>query len=150
MTSQPKPSLALPGNDTWVTYSDGAARGNPGPASYGAAVIDPGGVLRDEISEAIGITTNNIAEYKGLIAALESALELGARRVEARLDSELIVKQALGQYRVKHPGLLPLFTRVLQLRREFDYISFRHVPRAQNKLADALANQALYRTSKDM
>jgi ribonuclease H / adenosylcobalamin/alpha-ribazole phosphatase len=145
VTNALRPSLDLPGDDTWVTYSDGAARGNPGPASYGAAVIDPEGVLRYEISEAIGVSTNNVAEYKGLIAALEAALEHGARRVQARLDSELIVKQALGEYRVKHPGLLPLFSRLQALRREFDDVSFRHVPRAQNKLADYLANRALDR-----
>ena len=144
------PSLDLPGNDTWVTYSDGAARGNPGPASYGAAVIDPEGALREEISEAIGVSTNNIAEYLGLIAALDGAKRLGARRVEARLDSELIVKQAQGLYRVKHPNLTPLFTRVLQLRRDFEDVTFKHVPRAQNKLADALANEALDRLKRPL
>jgi len=145
VTNTPRPSLELPGNETWVTYSDGAARGNPGPASYGAAVIDPDGVLRDEISVAIGVNTNNVAEYQGLIAALESVLGFGAKRVEARLDSELIVRQAQGQYRVKHPGLLPLFSRVQELLRAFEDVSFRHVPRAENKLADYLANQALDR-----
>jgi ribonuclease HI len=145
VTNSPTPSLDLPGNDTWVTYSDGAARGNPGPASYGAAVIDPDGVLRDEISVAIGFNTNNVAEYQGLIAALESALEHGAKRVQARLDSELIVRQALGEYRVKNAGLVPLFARLTELRHQFEDVSFRHVPRAQNKLADYLANQALDR-----
>lgn len=130
---------------TWVTYSDGASRGNPGPASYGALVIDPGGEVVHEASEALGITTNNVAEYRGLIAALEAALALGARRVEARMDSELLVRQAIGRYRVKNPGLIPLHNRVLNLRGQFDEVVFKHVPRNQNKEADALANQALDR-----
>ena len=91
------------------------------------------------------MTTNNVAEYRGLIAALEAALALGARRVEARMDSELLVRQAIGRYRVKNPGLIPLHNRVLALRTRFDEVVFRHVPRTQNKHADALANQALDR-----
>ncbi len=129
----------------WITYSDGASRGNPGPASYGALVLDPTGKLVHEAAEALGITTNNIAEYRGLIAALEAALALGARRVEARMDSELLVRQTIGRYRVKNPGLIPLHNRVLNLRGQFDEVVFKHVPRAQNKEADALANQALDR-----
>ena len=135
------------GNQTWITYSDGASRGNPGPASYGAVVIDPSGIVKHEASEPLGVTTNNIAEYRGLIAALEAALALGAERVEARLDSELLVRQAIGRYRVKNPGLIPLHNRVLNLRGQFDEVVFRHVPRAQNKRADALANEALDRPS---
>jgi ribonuclease HI len=131
--------------DTWVTYSDGASRGNPGLASYGAVVIDPTGSVVHEASEPLGVTTNNVAEYRGLIAALEAALALGARRVEVRMDSELLVRQAIGRYRVKNPGLIPLHNRVLNLRGRFDEVVFRHVPRAQNKHADALANQALDR-----
>ena len=130
-------------NDLWITYSDGAARGNPGPSSYGAVVIDPTGKVVREIGETLGYTTNNIAEYRGLIAALEGALELGAKRVEARMDSELLQRQATGRYRVKNEGLIPLHRRVMDLASQFDRVSFVHVPRAQNKLADALANQAL-------
>jgi ribonuclease HI len=130
---------------TWVTYSDGASRGNPGLASYGAVVIDPKGSVVHEASQPLGVTTNNVAEYRGLIAALEAALALGAKRVEARLDSELLVRQAIGRYRVKNPGLIPLHNRVLNLRGQFDEVVFRHVPRAQNKHADALANEALDR-----
>jgi len=131
--------------ETWVTYSDGASRGNPGLASYGAVVIDPEGEVVHEVSETLGVTTNNIAEYRGLIAALESALALGAKRVEARLDSELLVRQAIGRYRVKNPGLIPLHNRVLNLRGQFNEVVFKHVPREQNKHADALANRALDR-----
>jgi ribonuclease HI len=128
---------------TWIVYSDGASRGNPGLAAAGAVVIDPQGKVRAEISEALGVTTNNIAEYRGLIAGLEAALELGAREVEVRMDSELIVRQATGRYRVKSPGLIPYFNRLNQLRRRFDRIDFNHVRRELNKHADALANRAL-------
>jgi len=138
-------TAGAPDNQTWVTYSDGASRGNPGRAAMGAVVIDPSGKVRHEVSESLGVTTNNVAEYRGLIAALEAALALGARRVEARLDSELLVRQAIGRYRVRSPGLIPLHNRVLALRSRFDEVVFRHVPRAQNKHADALANQALDR-----
>jgi ribonuclease H / adenosylcobalamin/alpha-ribazole phosphatase len=130
-------------NDTWTVYTDGASRGNPGPASYGAVVIDPAGKVVAERSEAIGITTNNVAEYRGLVAGLEAALALGAKRVEVRMDSELIVRQAIGRYRVKNPALITLHNRTLALRSQFDEVVFRHVPRAQNKHADALANRAL-------
>ena len=131
--------------ETWVVYTDGASRGNPGPASIGAVVLAPGGAVRHEVSQRIGHTTNNVAEYRALIAGLEAALALGARRVEARLDSELLVRQAIGRYRVKNPGLVPLHNRVLALRSQFDEVVFRHVPREQNKRADALANEALDR-----
>ena len=129
--------------ETWVVYSDGASRGNPGPASIGGVVIDPEGRVVHEVSETLGVTTNNVAEYKALVAVLEAALALGAKRVQVRMDSELIVRQAIGRYRVKNPVLIPLHNRVLALRSQFDEVVFRHVPRAQNKLADALANQAL-------
>ncbi|MPZ48375.1 MAG: reverse transcriptase-like protein [Dehalococcoidia bacterium] len=131
--------------ETWVVYSDGASRGNPGPASIGGVVIDLDGRVVHEVSETLGVTTNNVAEYKALVAVLEAALALGARRVEVRMDSELIVRQAIGRYRVKNPALIPLHNRVLALRTQFDEVVFRHVPRAQNKHADALANQALDR-----
>ncbi len=128
---------------TWVIYSDGASRGNPGPAALGAVVLDPAGVVKHEASEALGITTNNVAEYRGLIAGLEAALELGARRIEVRMDSELIVRQVIGRYRVKSPALVPYYKQVLGLRARFDEAVFLHVPREQNKHADALANRAL-------
>lgn len=137
--------MTAPENETWVVYTDGASRGNPGPASFGAVVIDPTGTVRHEISERLGMATNNVAEYRGLIAGLEAALALGARRVEVRMDSELLVRQAIGRYRVRNPGLIPLHNRVLALRRQFDEVVFRHVPRGENRRADALANQALDR-----
>jgi ribonuclease H / adenosylcobalamin/alpha-ribazole phosphatase len=107
--------------------------------------MDPGGVVRHEVSERLGVATNNVAEYRGLIAGLEAALALGAKRVEARMDSELLVRQAIGRYRVKNPGLIPLHNRVVGLRARFDEVVFRHVPRELNKHADSLANQALDR-----
>jgi probable phosphoglycerate mutase len=131
------------GRDTWLVYSDGASRGNPGRAAYGAVVYDAQASERHRTSGVIGIATNNVAEYRGLIAGLEAALALGARRVEARMDSELVVRQVVGRYRVKNPGLIPLHRRILNLRSQFDEVVFRHVPREQNRLADALANQAL-------
>lgn len=133
------------GNGIWTVYSDGASRGNPGLASYGAVVIDPAGNEVERISQPIGVATNNVAEYGGLLAGLESAYEHGARRVEVRMDSELIVRQALGRYRVKSPGLIPLFEKLTELRGRFDRVTFVHVPRERNKVADALANQALDR-----
>jgi probable phosphoglycerate mutase len=136
---------APPNAGTWVVYTDGASRGNPGPSAIGAVIIDPSGAVRHEISEAIGVTTNNVAEYRALIGGLEAALALGARRVEVRMDSELIVRQAIGRYRVRNPGLIPYHNRVLALRSQFDELVFRHVPRAQNRRADALCNQALDR-----
>jgi ribonuclease HI len=147
MTSQQRaqPELLEKRSGFWVVYTDGASRGNPGPASYGAVVYDQDGKERYRASEAIGVTTNNVAEYRGLVAGLEAALALGARRLEVRMDSELIVRQAIGRYRVKNPGLIPLHNRLLALRSQFDEVVFRHVPRAQNKVADALANQALDR-----
>jgi ribonuclease HI len=129
--------------DLWIVYSDGASRGNPGPAAIGAVVIDPSGRVLHEISETLGLTTNNVAEYRALIAGLEAALALGARRVEVRMDSELIVRQAIGRYRVKNPGLMPYHQRLISLRPRFDEVIFRHVPRAMNSHADALANRAL-------
>ncbi len=130
-------------SEVWVVYSDGASRGNPGPASYGTVVFDSEGRERHRAGQTIGINTNNVAEYRGLIAGLEAALALGARRLEVRMDSELIVRQAIGRYRVKNPGLIPLHRRLIDLRSRFDEVVFRHVPREQNKLADSLANAAL-------
>lgn len=130
-------------NGPWLVYSDGASRGNPGPAAAGALVIDPSGAVVAEVSEPLGIQTNNYAEYQGLIKGLEAAKKLGAGTVEVRMDSELLVKQMTGVYRVKHPALIPLSVRANELRRQFDSVTFRHVRREFNKQADALANQAL-------
>ena len=126
-----------------VIYSDGGARGNPGPSGIGAVLKDEKGDIIKEVSEYIGTTTNNQAEYKAIIRALEEASILKASEIVANLDSELIVKQLNGQYKVRNPGLAPLFLRVHNLRQNFKSIKFTHVRREFNKEADALANLAM-------
>ena len=131
-----------------IAYADGASRGNPGPSSFGVVVYDEAGKELHRSSRALGRATNNQAEYRGAIAALEAALGLGASEVELRMDSELIVRQLSGRYRVKNPGLAPLYKRILDLRTRFQRVAIVHVPRAQNKVADKLANEALDRRSQ--
>jgi len=128
-----------------VAYADGASRGNPGLSSYGVVVYDGDGRELHRSSRALGHGTNNQAEYQGAIAALEAALGLGARDVELRMDSELVVRQLSGRYKVRNPKLIPLYKRILGLRSRFDRVALVHVPRAQNAVADALANEALDR-----
>ncbi|MCJ7726579.1 MAG: ribonuclease HI family protein [Acidimicrobiia bacterium] len=129
--------------DAFVMYADGASRGNPGPASIGAVVYDPRGTTVAEVSEVIGETTNNVAEYRALIAGLEAALQLGVTRLQVRLDSLLLVRQVRGEFRVKAPGLQPLHRRVQVLVSRFDGFSIEHVRREKNTVADGLANAAL-------
>ena len=126
-----------------VVHVDGGARGNPGPAAAGAVVSTPDGDVLDEAAEAIGVATNNVAEYRGLLLGLERARELGASEVEVVNDSELIAKQVNGVYKVKHPDMKPLHAAALRALGAFDRWSIRSVPRAQNAAADALVNQAL-------
>ncbi len=128
---------------TVVAYADGASRGNPGLASYGVVVYDADGRELHTGARALGRATNNQAEYQGVIAALEAALGLGAREVELRMDSELVIRQLSGRYKVRNPGLIPLHKRILALRERFDRVTLVHVPRAQNRVADKLANEAL-------
>jgi len=131
--------------DTVVVHTDGASRGNPGPAAIGVVITEPSGRLLAELSEALRPTTNNVAEYTAVIRGLERARALGARRVRCLLDSELVVRQLNGSYRVKHRDMLPLYRRVLELIQQFEDVTFAHVPRDQNAEADRLANQALDR-----
>ncbi len=126
-----------------VTYIDGGSRGNPGPAGYGVRVETESGDLVDEFHEAIGVATNNIAEYRGLLAALRYALARGEREVLVRSDSELLVKQMLGVYRVKHPGLQPLHAEARLLASKLGRVRFQHVRRELNRHADRLANAAM-------
>jgi ribonuclease HI len=126
-----------------VVHVDGGARGNPGPAAAGAVVSTPAGDVLDETSEAIGVATNNVAEYRGLLLGLQRARDLGATEVEVVNDSELVAKQVNGVYKVKHPDMKPLHAAALQALDAFDRWSIRSVPRAQNAAADALVNQAL-------
>lgn len=127
-----------------IVEADGGSRGNPGPAGFGAVVWDAAhvGVL-SERREAIGIATNNVAEYRGLIAGLAAAAELGAREVEVRMDSKLVVEQMSGRWKVKHAAMVPLAERARQLVAGFDVVRFEWIPRAQNSHADRLANEAM-------
>ncbi len=130
---------------SWLIYTDGASRGNPGPASIGAVIYDEAGREVQTISDSIGRATNNEAEYQAAIVALEAAVALGLENVELRMDSELILRQLAGRYRVRNPRLKPLFERLRDLRRGFAVFRARHVPREQNRRADELANLALDR-----
>jgi ribonuclease HI len=126
-----------------VAYIDGGSRGNPGPAGYGVRIEDEQGSLVDELRGFIGIATNNSAEYQGLVAALSYASEHGYPAVRIRSDSELLVKQMRGEYRVKHPRLQILHQRAHDLLRRLDRVIFEHVPREQNVEADRLVNVAI-------
>ena len=127
-----------------IVEADGGARGNPGPAGYGAVVIDPDdGQVLAERAESLGVATNNVAEYSGLIAGLRAAAELGARSVDVLMDSKLVVEQMSGRWKIKHPGLRPLAVEAAALVRGFDAVTFRWIPRIQNSRADALANAAM-------
>ncbi|MGW1057835.1 bifunctional RNase H/acid phosphatase [Micromonospora rubida] len=129
---------------TVVIEADGGSRGNPGPAGYGAVVRDPAsGEVLAERSEAIGTATNNVAEYRGLIAGLEAAAELGAAEVDARMDSKLVVEQMCGRWQIKHPGLRPLAAQAAALVGRFAAVRFQWIPRERNRHADALANAAM-------
>ena len=126
-----------------VAYIDGGSRGNPGPAGFGVRVERPDGTLLEELAESIGVATNNVAEYRGLIAALEWARARGERALHVRSDSLLLVQQMLGRYRVKHPGLQPLHARARLLAHEIGGVTFEHVRRESNTHADRLANTAM-------
>ena len=126
-----------------VVHVDGGARGNPGPAAAAAVIASPDGAVLDESAERLGETTNNVAEYRGLLLGLRRARELGATEVEVVNDSELVAHQVNGRYRVKHPDMIPLHRAALEALGEFDAWSLRPVPRAENADADALVNAAL-------
>lgn len=126
-----------------IVHVDGGARGNPGPAAIAAVLSTPDGDVVDEAKEAIGVATNNVAEYRALLLGLERAKQLGAGEVEVVNDSELIAKQINGEYKVKHPDMKPLHAQSVAALRGFDGWLVRTVPRAQNSHADALVNQAL-------
>ena len=126
---------------------DGGSRGNPGPAAYGVVVRDPRGEIVARLKKYIGNSTNNVAEYFGLIAALDYAQNHGIRALRIESDSELMVKQMRGQYKVKSEELKPLFERAKKISQTFESFRISHVYREQNKEADALVNQALDETS---
>ena len=126
-----------------VVHVDGGARGNPGPAAAAAVVSTPDGDVHDEAHELLGVVTNNVAEYRGLLLGLDRARALGADEVEVVNDSELVAKQVNGEYKVKHADMKPLHAAATKALAEFGRWRVRSVPRAQNAAADALVNQAL-------
>jgi ribonuclease HI len=138
-----QPSLfGAAGGGSAVANIDGGARGNPGPAGYGVRIErDDGTVV--ELKEAVGVATNNVAEYRGLLAALEWAARHGIEKLHVRSDSDLLVKQMRGEYRVKHPGLQPLWEAARGLARQIRHVQYEHVRREFNKDADRLANEAM-------
>jgi probable phosphoglycerate mutase len=128
----------------WFTaHCDGGSRGNPGPAGYGAVIEDPEGQVVARLSEFLGRQTNNYAEYKGLLAVLAWALANGVKRLTVVSDSELMVRQIKGIYKVKNPGLLPLWQEARAMSRQLNAFEMRHTLRGGNKEADKLANAAM-------
>ena len=123
--------------------TDGGARGNPGPAAFGYVLEADDGTVIASHGEAIGVATNNVAEYRGLVAGLAKAVELSVPEVEVVSDSELLVKQMRGEYKVKNEALRDLSLQANRLARQLGKVEYRHVKRAHNELADALVNEAL-------
>ena len=126
-----------------IANIDGGSRGNPGPAGYGVRVAGPDGIVVAELGEAIGVATNNVAEYRGLLAALRYAVEHGHPDMTVRSDSLLLVCQMRGEYKVKNPGLQALHAEAALLVARLRRVRFEHVPREQNAHADRLANEAM-------
>jgi ribonuclease HI len=126
-----------------ILWTDGAARGNPGPAGIGMVLKTLAGDVVFADGEFIGNTTNNVAEYKALLLGLERALQRGVRRIEVRADSELLIKQLRGQYRMRSEHLRPLYENAMELLRKFEASRLVHVPRKQNAEADHFANQGI-------
>jgi probable phosphoglycerate mutase len=136
------PSADAPGGD-FTAHCDGGSRGNPGPSGFGAVVEDPQGRVLAELSEFLGIQTNNYAEYSGLLAVLQWAVEHNAKHLCVISDSELMVKQMQGKYAVKSPVLRPLYDEARKLARRVEKFEMRHTLRGGNKEADRLANEAM-------
>jgi ribonuclease HI len=134
--------------DEWLLMVDGAARGNPGDAGCGAVILDKNGTVVKELSRYLGHATNNVAEYEGLLMGLEALLGLGKKRICVQSDSQLLVRQLNGEYRVKDEKLRVLFHKAMSLLRQFDSYRILHVPRELNKLADRLANKGIDEAKK--
>lgn len=124
-------------------YSDGAARGNPGPSGAGAVLIEPGGTVVAKVGKYLGTQTNNYAEYMGLLLGLKHAKSLGAKEVEVFADSELLIRQLGGRYQVKSPTLRPLYEEAVKLLNDFSRVKLVHVPREMNAAADEMSNRAI-------
>ena len=131
-----------------IAHIDGGARGNPGPAGYGVVIRDAGGKTLAELSEFLGHRTNNFAEYRGLLAALEYARQHGYPSIKVVSDSELLVRQMNGEYKVKSPDLRPMYESARSLARQFQWFAIEHARREQNRDADRLANAAMDRGSR--
>jgi ribonuclease HI len=131
-----------------TAYTDGGARGNPGPAGYGVYIEDEQGQTLAELKGMIGEATNNVSEYRALLAALEWAVTHQVRELRVRADSQLLVKQMTGEYSVRNPGLGRLRDRALQFVSQLDHVEFEHIRRDQNKQADRLANDAMNEAAK--
>jgi len=136
---------ALESNTPWKVrvYSDGAARGNPGPSGAGAVLVDASGQEVDRLGKYLGIQTNNYAEYMGLLLGLKRARDLGIREVEVFADSELMIRQLGGRYQVRSPTLRPLYQEALRVLNDFSRVKLVHVPRKMNAAADEMSNRAI-------
>ena len=126
-----------------LLYADGASRGNPGHAGIGVFICDQAGNSLKEISEYIGQATNNVAEYTALLKGLQACVQIDCNHITVYMDSQLVVRQLNGQYKVKNEKLRPLYETAVGLKQQINSIEFNHIPREQNKKADALANKAL-------
>jgi ribonuclease HI len=131
-----------------TAYTDGGARGNPGPAGYGVYIEDENGQKVAELKGTIGEATNNVAEYRGLIAALDWAVKHEVRRLRVRADSQLIIKQMTGEYQIRNPGLGRLHAHASRFVEQLDVVTFEYIRRDQNKQADRLANEAMNDAAK--
>src|SRR5438105_1789066 len=141
----PAATTKLPMDETLILQFDGGSRGNPGPAGIGVVIRAPDGTPLVTLGRYIGRATNNVAEYRALITAMEEAKKLGAKRIKIRGDSELVVRQMTGIYRVKHPDLIPLYRRATDLFNSFESAAISHNYREKNELADRLGNLAMDR-----
>ncbi|MBI4479090.1 MAG: ribonuclease HI family protein [Acidobacteria bacterium] len=140
---QPSPIASSPARMDWIAYIDGGSRGNPGPAGYGVVIQDAAGKTVESLSRSIGKATNNVAEYHALLAALEYIADRDGARLQVYCDSELVVRQMQGRYRVQSPDLKPLHQRARQLAGQLERFAIQHIPREKNHLADQLANEAM-------
>ncbi len=131
------------GSETWTLTCDGGSRGNPGPGAMAYVLSDPRGREREARGEFLGTVTNNVAEYRALIAGLEAAARHGARSLRVVMDSELVIRQMTGEYRVKNAGLKPLSAQARRLAAGFEEVAYRSVLREDNARADRLVNEAL-------
>jgi ribonuclease HI len=150
LVPDPVVAAAVPASESGVArlYTDGGARGNPGPAAFGYVLENEDGETLAAHGEPIGVATNNVAEYRGLVAGLERAVELGVRELEVVSDSELLVKQMRGEYKVRNEALQGLSLQATRLARELDRVEYTHVRRSKNAVADRLVNEALDRVQQ--